>query len=75
MQWSDCVRAQVCVCVLPKGRCSFHLFEAATGSESPYSLHSLCQPCKQPSVSAAECDLSGFVLGCDPVARACSLSS
>lgn len=30
--------------------------------ESLYSLHSLCQPCKQPSVSAVECDLSVLVL-------------
>lgn len=68
-----CKRTSVCVSVLPNGRCSFHLFGAAAGSESPYSLHSLCHPHKQPSVSAAECDLSGFVSGCDPVARACSL--
>ena len=51
----------VCVCVLPKGRSSLCLFEAAAEKKAS-SLRWLCQPCKQPSVSAAECGLSVLFL-------------
>lgn len=64
LQWRWCCGA-VCACLsfqregvlftsMPLWGCS--------REESLYSLRSLCQPCKQPSVSAVECDLSVLFL-------------